>query len=217
MKKSFLSLLLATGAITTFVAFHACSSDENNDPQPITRTQLLLKKSKEFAQKYNVDLEVDEAQLEKVADTLSVEQMEKDYQVWAKLTNTPIIIAPQRTKSTNGLRLTKRRASFESTSISGHDTGFAENNSDIAYEIFYNIGNNGNGNVRVIITYDPFEGMTILQPIGVSFYNTNRCSFTAVGSVKLTSALYKTITRRVWVEHSYTGKTICRITKQGEL
>lgn len=80
MKKSFLSLLLATGAITTFVAFHACSSDENNDPQPMTKTQLLLKKSKEFAQKYNVDLEVDEAQLEKVADTLSVEQMERDYQ-----------------------------------------------------------------------------------------------------------------------------------------
>ncbi len=72
--------------IATFVAFHACSSDENNDPQPMTKTQLLLKKSKEFAQKYNVDLEVDEAQLEKVADMLSVEQMERDYQAWVNFT-----------------------------------------------------------------------------------------------------------------------------------
>ena len=217
MKRNFLSLLLSTGVIATVVAFHACSSDEANDPQPTSKTQMLLKKSKEFAKKYNVDLEVDEAQLEKVADTLSVEQMERDYQALANLTNAPITIVPQQAKSPNGLRLTNRRASYESTSISGHDTGFAENNSDIAYEIFYNIGNKGNGNVRVVISYDPFEGMTILQPTGVPFYSTNRCSFTAVGSINLTSALYKTITRRVWVEHSYTGKTICRVTKQKEL
>lgn len=140
MKKSFLSFLLFGGAIATFVAFHACSSDETSAPQPMTKAKLLLKKSKEFARKYNVDLEVDEIQLKKVADTLSVEKMERDYQALAKLTN--ITFAPKQTKSTNGLRLTKRRASFESTSISGHETGYAENNSDIGYEIFYNIGNN---------------------------------------------------------------------------
>ncbi len=72
MKRFFLSLLFSSGAIATFVAFHACSSDEANEQQPTSRTQFLLKKSKEFAQKYNVDLEVDEAQLEKIADTLSV-------------------------------------------------------------------------------------------------------------------------------------------------
>ncbi len=212
MKKSFLSLLLTTGAIATLVTFHACSSDEANDPQPMSKSQLLLKKSKEFAQKYNVDLEVDEAQLEKVADTLSVEQLERDYQSWANFTRKPIIITPKRSKSSNGLRLTKRRASFESTSISGQYKDIVDNNPYMTYELFYNFGNNGNGTVRIIVTYGKYEGMAFLQPTGFTSYGSNSCSFTAVGSINLTRPLYKTLTKRVCVEYCNTGKPICEIT-----
>lgn len=206
MKKSFLSLLLTTGAIATLVTFHACSSDETSDPQPMSKSQLLLKKSKEFAQKYNVDLEVDETQLEKVADTLSVEQMERDYQAWAKLQNAPINILPNQTKSANGLKLTKRRATFESTSISEHIDGYVNENPNILYSITYNFGNDGNGMVRVWISYYGSEGFTYLQPLGYSIHGTNRCSFTAHGPITLSGTLYH-VTYQVWVDHDYTGKT----------
>ncbi len=212
MKRSNLSLLLTTGVIATFVAIHACSSDETNEPQSMTKTQLLLKKSKEFAQKYNVDLEVDEAQLEKVADTLSVEQMERDYQAWANFTRTPITVTPKKTKSSNGLKLTKRRATYESTSISGQYKDIVDNNPYMTYELFYNFGNNGNGTVRVVVTYGKYEGMAFLQPTGFTSYGSNSCSFTAVGSINLTRPLYKTLTKRVCVEYCNTGKPICEIT-----
>ena len=206
MKKSFLSLLLLTGAMATFVAFHACSSDDTNDPQSMSKTQLLLKKSKEFAKKYNVDLEVDEAQLEKVADTLSIEQMERDYQAWAKLQNSPIMIFPRRTKSANGLKLTKRRASFESTNISECIDGYVNDNPNILYEISYNFRNSGSGMVRVWLSHHGSEGIAYLQPIGLSYYGSNRCSFTAKGSIRLSGGLYYG-TYHVEIDHDITGKT----------
>lgn len=210
MKKSFLSLLLTTGAIATLVTFHACSSDEANDPQPMSKSQLLLKKSKEFAQKYNVDLEVDEAQLEKVADTLSVEQLERDYQSWAKLLNSPFNIIPQKAKSANGLRLTKRRASYESTSISEEIEGEVENNRNIHYELAYNFGNNGSGMVRIKLFFRGSDGVAYLQPVGFSSYGTNKCSFIASGPIYLSGGLYSG-TYRVCIEHAYTGKTTVTI------
>ncbi len=212
MKRSNLSFLLTTGAIATFVAFHACSSDEANDSQPTSRSQMLLKKSKEFAQKYNVDLEVDEIQLEKVADTLSVEQMERDYIAWSNLINKSITNTSHHAKSINGLKFAKRRASFESTSISDCIKGEVENNHQIEYEISYNFGNNGSGMVRVRLSIFGSDGITYLQPLGFSAYGTNKCSFTANGPITLTGGLYHG-TYRVWVDHKYTGKTTVYLTR----
>lgn len=171
-----------------------------------------MKKSKEFAQKYNVDLEVDEAQLEKVADTLSVEQMERDYQAWAKLQSFPIIITSKRAKSTNGLRLTKHRASFESTNISECIDGYVNDNPNILYEISYNFGNGGNGMVRVWLSHHGSEGIAYLQPIGYAYYGSNKCSFTANGSIHLSGGFYYG-TYHIEVDHDFTGKTTVYLSK----
>ena len=161
---------------------------------------MLLKKSKEFAQKYNVDLEVDEIQLEKVADTLSVEQMERDYIAWSNLINKSITNTSHHAKS------------FESTSISDCIKGEVENNHQIEYEISYNFGNNGSGMVRVRLSIFGSDGITYLQPLGFSAYGTNKCSFTANGPITLTGGLYHG-TYRVWVDHKYTGKTTVYLTR----
>lgn len=91
MKKISLLLLLFFGAMATFVAFQACSSDEMNE-QPQTKAQLLLKKSREFAKKYGVKMELNEENIEEIAKTLTVEEMEQDYRNWAEYTKKPISV-----------------------------------------------------------------------------------------------------------------------------
>lgn len=212
MKKNFISLLLTTGAIATLVTFHACSSDEANDPQPMSKSQLLLKKSKEFAQKYNVDLEVDETQLEKVADTLSVEQMERDYQAWANLNAHIKMQNSTKVRTSKSLKLKRKRAAFESTAINGHYEHTATNNKSINVIIDYNFGNSGSGLVHVRISYKGSDGQASFIPIGYTFYGSDECEFTATGSVFLSGGLYKGL-MHVWIEHRLSGEIICNVNK----
>lgn len=70
--------------LTLGICFHltSCSSDElvlQYSPQ----AQLLLEKSREFAQKYGVRMWLHEDNAEWLATWLTVEQMEKDYQLEA--------------------------------------------------------------------------------------------------------------------------------------
>lgn len=69
-------------AVLISCVFHACSSDDAQQSQ--TKAQILLKKSKELAKKYNVDLHLKTENIDKIAGILTVEQMEKDYQDFAK-------------------------------------------------------------------------------------------------------------------------------------
>ena len=81
MKKIKIILAIFT-AVLISCAIYACSSDDAQQSQ--TKTQILLKKSKDLAKKYNVDLHLKAENIDKIAETLTVEQMEKDYQSFAK-------------------------------------------------------------------------------------------------------------------------------------
>lgn len=81
MKKIKIILAIFT-AVLISCAIYACSSDDAQQSQ--TKAQILLKKSKELAKKYNVDLHLKAENIDKIAETLTVEQMEKDYQSFAK-------------------------------------------------------------------------------------------------------------------------------------
>ena len=103
MKKFMLSLLILAGAFTAVLAFDACSADdEAEELQHSPQAQLLLQKSREFAKKYGVNMTLNEDNIEETAKTLSVEEMEKDFREWAKLTKTPLVV-----KNSDNGKLTK--------------------------------------------------------------------------------------------------------------
>ena len=64
MKRFLILLLVFTGAMAAKVAFHACQADDEADSQLSPKAQLLLKKSREFAKKYNVDMTLNEDNIE---------------------------------------------------------------------------------------------------------------------------------------------------------
>ena len=80
MKTKIITFVATLLCLTTTLI--SCSSDEVDEAQG-NKKELLLKKSKEFAKKYGVEMELNEDSLDVMAHTLTVEQMEKDYQEWA--------------------------------------------------------------------------------------------------------------------------------------
>ena len=109
MKTKIITFVVTLLCLTT--TFTSCSSDEVDDTQG-NKKELLLKKSKEFAKKYGVKMELNEDSLDVIARTLTVEQMEKDYKEWAEAAPIRIeVSAPTNSnskKSKNGIKLAKR-------------------------------------------------------------------------------------------------------------
>ena len=124
MKKLVLSVLAIAGMLVAIAAFHACSSDEA-DEQNLTQAQLLMQKSKEFAKKYGVDMTLNEENIEETAKTLTVEQMEKDYQEWAELMKKPIEmkVTGGEENTRNKIKLRRRISEMEMSGRSGNFTG----------------------------------------------------------------------------------------------
>lgn len=123
MKKFILSLLLIAGATAAITAFHACASDEADEQALSPQAQLLLKKSREFAQKYHVDMTLNEENIEETAKTLTVAQLENDYREWAEAIKTPIelkVTAPEG-KTANKIKLRRRISELE---VSGSSNDF---------------------------------------------------------------------------------------------
>ena len=72
---------------------------------------------------------LNEDNIEETAKTLSVEEMEKDFQKWAdmKCTLSLTEVNPHFKKSANKLRINRRKVSYEETNISGEFKGSAKN------------------------------------------------------------------------------------------
>lgn len=198
------------GVAAFIISFYACSSDET-DNQALPKSQLLLKRSHELAEKYNVHITLDKTKLDETAQTLTIEQMENDYKDWANIQQVQFILHNSACgRTSNNIKLTKRRTSFEYTSINGHYEDFADNNKDFYVTIDYNLGNNGSGLVRVELNCKGSCGATSLVPIGFTFYNSNKYSFTATGSVYLSGGTYKGSVC-VWFDHKTNGELYCSI------
>ena len=213
MRKLLLSLLILAGAFTAVLAFHACSADdEAEESQHSPQAQLLLQKSREFAKKYNVNMTLNEENIEETAKTLSVEQMENDFQKWAdmKCTLSLTEVNPHFKKSANKLRINRRKISYEETNISGTFSGTANNNSEISVSITYNLGNKGSGLIHVSVDYGGCTGDTSLQPVGFTTYGNGAYSFSATGTVSLSGHIYKK-NYRVQVEKPQYGEMKCTV------
>lgn len=91
-KISFVSLATALW-LSGAVVFNACSSDDWTDEAEQTRSRadFLRAKAKEFSEKYGVDMSLNEENMDELVQTLTVEQMEKDFQTFAALEPLEII------------------------------------------------------------------------------------------------------------------------------
>ncbi len=214
MKRFIFSFLLLIGALTSISVFYACSSDEADD-QSLSQSQLLLKKSREFAKKYGVELALNEENIDEIAKTLTVEQMEKDYQEWAN-TNIHLSLIQKNnlsTKTINKLRINKRRTTFESTSLTQHCEFNADNNKNIYVTLDYNFGNQGSGLAHVSISYKGSNGEKSFIPIGFTLYDTGEYTFIILGSIYLTGPVYSGM-YRIEIERKINGEIYCTVTNK---
>ena len=198
MKKLMLSVLAIAGMLVAMATIYACSSDEA-DEQNQFQAQLLMQKSKEFAKKYGVDMTLNEENIKETAKTLTVEQMEKDYQEWAELTKNPIEmkVTGGENKTKNKIKLRRKISEME---LSGQGGDF------MGHTSFGEIGNIWQADVKVSWKYHTalkhtvIANITCISPKG-NLYNTEvylSSSFNASGDY---------ITFSAWGTFSLSGST----------
>lgn len=88
-------LIFGVGLVLTVSVinlFNACSADETEEAymEHTSKKELLLAKSKEFAKKYGVDMEIRKDILDELAQSITIEEMERDYKEMAKNKQKPI-------------------------------------------------------------------------------------------------------------------------------
>lgn len=127
MKKIATILASCIVATSLSLAVIACTADEQDDTN-LSKEELLLKKSKEFAQKYDVDMALNEDSLSQIAETLTIEQMEEDYKEWAAMLKDTLHmqtkIIPQAVQTKNKLRVRRRISQEEASGRNGEFEGF---------------------------------------------------------------------------------------------
>ncbi len=85
MKKLMMWPVMALICASAFVLFGSCSGEENEENGAMaSKADLLRLKAKEFAKKYNVRMSLNEENIEYLAETLSVEEMENDFRMFAE-------------------------------------------------------------------------------------------------------------------------------------
>lgn len=98
-------LILGVGLVLTVSIIHlfnACSADEAEEAymEQTSKKELLLAKSKEFAKKYGVDMEIRKDILDELVLEKSIADMERDYQKMARYRLKPLTfkldIAPKK-------------------------------------------------------------------------------------------------------------------------
>ena len=97
---------------SAFTLFSSCSNEENEGNETANgKADMLRIKAKEFARKYNVRMSLNEDNIGYLAETLSVEEMENDFRMFAEEQKHPKIYASDDTGKTEKAekRLTIRR------------------------------------------------------------------------------------------------------------
>lgn len=112
MKKFFVWPIMALICSSAFTLFSSCSNEENEESGTAAgKADILRMKAKEFARKYNVRMSLNEDNIGYLAETLSVEEMENDFRMFAEEQKHPKIYASDDTGKTEKAekRLTIRR------------------------------------------------------------------------------------------------------------
>lgn len=155
----YLSIMAAVLLSALSIGFTACSQDEVDEPQQ-TKVDLLKAKAKEFAEKYGVEMSLNEDNIAQIAETLSVEQMEKDFQNFALFKKNLVVKAkdaPVRAK-TRGLKIRTSVPLEEEKKEDKKDPAEEEREKIIT----------GNGEAFVSCTYDYVDDKSKRRTVSIS-------------------------------------------------
>jgi len=108
----FLSFLMVAALTIGTVVFSSCSQDEAEDTNQ-TKVEHLKAKAAEFAKKYDVQMSLNEENIEQIAETLTVEQMEQDFQVFANLKDATPVSLKKAPAKTRGLKIKRTKDTEE--------------------------------------------------------------------------------------------------------
>lgn len=113
MKKLMMWPVMALICASAFVLFGSCSGEENEENETaVSKADLLRLKAKEFAKKYNVRMSLNEDNIEYLTETLSVEEMENDFRMFAEEQKHPQVYTSDDTEKT---RRTEKRLTIKRT------------------------------------------------------------------------------------------------------
>ncbi len=131
MKKLMMWPVMALICASAFVLFGSCSGEENEENEAMaSKADLLRLKAKEFAKKYNVRMSLNEENIEYLAETLSVEEMENDFRMFAEEQKHPKVYTFDDTEKTKKVekRLTiKRTKNLEEEREKVEEGSYTEN------------------------------------------------------------------------------------------
>ena len=199
MKKLFLTLAFIATTLVLAVTY-ACSSDSSEQESVTTKAQLLLNKSHEFAQKYHVSIYLNEENINEIAKTMTVEQLEAMYVQWAKQPQQSYTIKlPAQSQKLNGRVKLRRRAElredFDET-IRGNftieDVSFVFCLREVKADatVRWNFKKNGYDHVYLSINNDSISGGNYMVTHPATF---TPLVFTAQGEIKVSSKMFKQV------------------------
>lgn len=110
-KKSLFFAAWCVAFIFGTVAFHSCSNEDLDEDSVQSKAELFRAKAKELSKKYGVDVTLNEENIEKMAETLTMEQFEKEFQMFATMKiDTILLVESTKNEMPKKLRLkTKKR------------------------------------------------------------------------------------------------------------
>ncbi len=227
--KSFITSLMSAMLVGGIVLFNACSQDEA-EVQTLSKAEMLKAKAKEFAKKYGVSMSLNEENLSQLAETLTVEQMEKDFQAFAALKGQNIVCGESVTKAdaskrTNKLKIRRSKTVEEereydysgSTTlpVSGSSTkrnkdGELENfsfsgSADVSWQ--YTLKKSSHVRVSMDMVVNGMESCSSSATLSHTSFDTNPSfNFVASGNMSLSTNFY-TFNCHVLVCYNSVGKS----------
>lgn len=112
-KKILFSLATVLLIAVSAVSLVACSQDEAEEDAKQTKIELLKAKAKEFAKKYGVEMSLNEENIEALAETLTVEQMEEDFKAFAEFKDIASVAQVPVLQRTNRLKIKRTKTPEE--------------------------------------------------------------------------------------------------------
>lgn len=95
------------------VAFHSCSNEDLDEDSVQSKAELFRAKAKELSKKYGVDVTLNEENIEKMAETLTMEQFEKEFQMFATMKIDTVLVGASHEGISKKLRFKTRKRMSE--------------------------------------------------------------------------------------------------------
>ena len=127
LKKSLFFAAWCVAFLFGTVAFYSCSNEDLDEDSVQTKVELFRAKAKELSKKYGVDVTLNEENIEEIAATMTMEQFEKEFQMFATMSIDTIITGQAKKEMPKKLRFNTKKKLAESPEDSGRGDEYKGN------------------------------------------------------------------------------------------